>query len=469
MKKYEELSFSVENAWGKLTDKQLKDVNKLADQYRSFLDQSKTERDCVEEIKRSAEAKGYKKIGDYISGREKLTKGSKIYAENRNKSIILFHIGSDPISKGVHIVGSHIDSPRLDLKPNPVYEEAEIGYLKTHYYGGVKKYQWTTIPLALHGVVFKANGERINVVIGEDDNDPVLCVSDLLPHLAKDQSVKKLGEAIEGEQLNVMVGNRPIGDKDIKEKVKYHVLSILNERFGITEKDFFTAEFEVVPAGKARDLGLDRSMVLAYGQDDRSCAFASLAAILDLKSTPTTTAVAMFMDKEEVGSNGNTGSESMYLELVLAELMSLQEKNYSELIMRRCIANTQVLSADVGAAYDPNFASAYEKRNTGMLGYGLQLVKYTGSRGKGGCNDANAEFLTTVVDIFDKNKVVWQVGELGKIDQGGGGTIAYILANAGAEVVDCGIPVISMHAPYEVTSKVDVFMAYQGYKAFLNR
>lgn len=468
MKKYEDISKKFESAWDALTDKQVKECEEYNADYRVFLDKSKTERLCVDEVIRRAEEQGYVAFEAFLKKGQPLKKGVKIYAANRNKSIILFHIGSEPISKGVNIVGGHIDSPRLDLKPNPLYEEAEIGFLKTHYYGGIKKYQWATLPLALHGVVFKPNGDKIQVSIGDEADDPVFCVSDILPHLGKDQAAKKMGEGIEGEQLNVIVGNRPLDGKDVKEKVKYQVLSILHQKYGITEKDFLTAEFEVVPAGKARELGIDRSMILAYGQDDRSCSFAALKAIFDTKNVERT-AVAMLMDKEEVGSQGNTGSASQFFDYVLAELMNLQEKNYSDLMLKRCMQGTQVLSADVGAAFDPNYAYAYEKRNSSMLGKGLQLVKYTGSRGKGGCNDANAEFLAVVADIFDQNGVVWQVGELGKVDQGGGGTIAFILANAGAEVVDCGIPVISMHAPHEVTSKVDNYMAFLGYRAFLRR
>lgn len=468
MKKYEEITKEFESAWSALSDKQLKECDAYCADYLNFLDESKTERLCVDEVVRRAEAAGYKSFESVMASGAELKKGTKLYATNRNKSIILFNIGSKPISNGVNIVGGHIDSPRLDLKPNPLYEDSDIGFFKTHYYGGIKKYQWATIPLALHGVVFKANGEKIKISVGDEAGDPVFCVSDILPHLGKDQADKKMGSGIEGEQLNIIVGNMPLGDKKVKEKIKYRVLSILNEKYGITEKDFLTAEFEAVPAGNARELGFDRSMILAYGQDDRCCSFAALRAIIDTKNVETT-AVAMLMDKEEVGSQGNTGSESDFFNYVLAELINKQEKNYSDLLLRRCMQNTQVLSADVGAAFDPNYASAYEKRNSSILGSGLQLVKYTGARGKSGCNDANAEFLAVVADVFDKNGVVWQIGELGKVDQGGGGTIAYILANAGAEVVDCGIPVISMHAPHEVTSKVDNYMAFLGYRAFLNR
>lgn len=468
MKKYEELSKKFESAWKGLTEKQIKDCDKYCDDFKSFLDKSKTERLCVKEAIKRAEAAGFKDFDKFIKTKTALKPGMKLYAANRKKSIILFHIGSKPIVEGVNIVGGHIDSPRLDLKPNPLYEDTEIAYLKTHYYGGIKKYQWATLPLAMHGTVCKTDGTCVDISIGEEADEPVFCVSDILPHLGKDQAKKSMGEGFEGEQLNIMVGNMPLEAKDVKNKVKYRVLTILDEKYGITEKDFLTAEIEVVPAGKARDLGLDRSMILSYGQDDRCCSFAALRAILDLKTTQKT-AVAMLMDKEEVGSQGNTGSESKYFDHVLSELIARQEKNYSDIMLRRCMFNTQVLSADVGAAYDPNFSSAYEKRNSCKLGQGLLLCKYTGSRGKGGSNDANSEFLAEVAGIFDKNKVAWQVGELGKVDQGGGGTIAYILANAGADVVDCGIPTISMHAPHEVTSKVDNYMAFLGYRAFLKR
>lgn len=463
-----EVTYQFKNAWEALSEEEIKACYDFSEGYKAFLDAGKTERESAREILKAAQAKGYKNIDAYLSGEEKLTAGSKIYAVNRDKAILLFNMGSKPLKEGMNIVGAHIDVPRIDLKPFPLYEDSGMAFLKTHYYGGIKKYQWTALPLALHGVVMNKNNEKIEVVIGEDEADPIFAITDLLPHLAKDQSVKKLGEGIEGEGLNVLVGHRPYGDDKTKDKVKLHVLKILNEKYGITEEDFLSAEFEIVPAGKAKDLGFDRSMISAYGHDDRVCSYTGAMAMLDLEDVQTT-AVGMFMDKEEVGSQGNTGSESRYFENIVAELIALQEPSYNDLYLRRAISKTQVLSADVGAAFDPNYAAAYEKQNSSFVGRGVQLVKYTGARGKGGCNDANAEFLGEVRKIFNENNIVWQIGELGKVDQGGGGTIAYILANANAEVVDCGVPVLSMHAPYEIVSKVDVYMTYKAYRAFLNR
>jgi len=462
------LSHNFKNAWEALNESELKACFALSENYKKFLDAGKTERESANEILRLAEINGYKNIEAFLSGEEKCQTGSKIYAMNRDKSIIMFIIGSKPLKDGLNIVGAHIDVPRLDLKPFPLYEESDLAFFKTHYYGGIKKYQWTATPLALHGVVFNKNNEKIEVVIGEDESDPIFAITDLLPHLAKDQSAKTLAEGIDGETLNVLVGNMPIGDDKTKDKVKLHVLKILSEKYGITEEDFLSAEFEIVPAGKAKDLGFDRSMISAYGHDDRVCSYAGLSALFELENVETT-ACGMFMDKEEVGSQGNTGSQSRYFENVVAELIALQETTYNDLYLRRCISQTKVLSGDVGAAYDPNYSSAYDKKNAPLIGKGVQLVKYTGSRGKGGCNDANAEFLGEVRKLFNDNNVVWQIGELGKVDQGGGGTIAYILANSNAEVVDCGVPVLSMHAPYEIVSKVDVFMTFKAYKAFLNR
>jgi len=462
------LSHSFKNAWEALSEAEIKTCFEFNENYKKFLDAGKTERESAREILKQAEQNGFKNMDLFISGKEKIKKGSKIYAMNRDKSIVLFVVGENPIKDGMNIVGAHIDVPRIDLKPFPLYEDSDMVFLKTHYYGGIKKYQWVATPLAIHGVVFNKNNERIDVVIGEDETDPVFAITDLLPHLAKDQSSKSLSEGIDGETLNVLVGNMPIGDDKTKDKVKLHVLKILNEKYGITEEDFLSAEFEIVPAGKAKDVGFDRSLISAYGHDDRVCSYAGLAAMFELKNLKTT-ACGMFMDKEEVGSQGNTGSQSRFFENIVAELIALQEKNYNDIYLRRCISNTQVLSGDVGAAYDPNFAGAYEKKNSAHISKGVQLVKYTGARGKGGCNDANAEFLGEIRKIFNDNQIVWQIGELGKVDQGGGGTIAYILANSNAEVVDCGVPVLSMHAPYEIVSKVDVYMTYKAYKAFLNR
>lgn len=462
------LTHSFKNAWEALSEEEIKDCFSFNDGYKLFLDKGKTERESANEILRLAVEKGFKNIDLFLSGKEKLVNGSKIYAMNRDKSIVLFVMGEKPLKEGMNVVGAHIDVPRLDLKPFPLYEDSDMAFFKTHYYGGIKKYQWTATPLALHGIVYNKNNEKIEVVIGEDENDPILAITDLLPHLAKDQSSKTLAEGIDGETLNVLVGHMPIGDDKTKDKVKLHVLKILSEKYGIQEEDFLSAEFEIVPAGKAKDLGFDRSMISAYGHDDRVCSYAGLAAMFELDNLQTT-ACGMFMDKEEVGSQGNTGSQSRYFENIVAELIALQEVNYNDLFLRRCISNTSVLSGDVGAAYDPNYAGAYDKKNSAHIGKGVQLVKYTGARGKGGCNDANAEFLGEVRKIFNDNNIVWQIGELGKVDQGGGGTIAYILANSNAEVVDCGVPVLSMHAPYEVVSKVDVYMTFKAYKAFLNR
>ena len=459
------LSHTYKNVWTVIDEEETKKVFSFGDDYKLFLDAGKTERECALEIKRMAEEQGYKDYKSLLNSNEPLKAGTKVYAMNKDKAIILFLIGQEPIENGMHIIGSHIDAPRIDLKPVPLYESSELTLLKTHYYGGIKKYQWTSMPLALHGVVIKKDGEKVNIVIGEDDADPVLFITDILPHLAKDQYAKKIGEAIGGEDLNVLIGSIPCNDEDIKEKFKFNILNILYAKYGIVESDFVTAELEIIPAGKARDVGLDRGLISAYGHDDRVCAYSSLQALFDI-DVPNKTAVGMFMDKEEVGSQGNTGSQSSFFNDVLAELIALQVKQYSDLYMRRAMGQTKVLSADVGAAYDPNYAGAYEKMNSGYVGKGLQIVKYTGSRGKGGCNDANAEFVGEVRRIFDANGVVWQTGELGKVDQGGGGTIAYLLANQNAEVVDCGVPVLCMHGPYEVISKADLYMAYKGYKAF---
>lgn len=462
------LTHEFESAWTKLTQKELKTCYDYSENYKKFLDTAKTEREATVEIIRQAKSNGYKDINDFITKKTTPKKGDKIYAVNRGKAVLLFNIGENPIASGINVVGTHIDVPRIDLKPFPIYEDSNLAFLKTHYYGGIKKYQWATIPLAIHGVIFKKDGEKVDVVIGEDESEPVLQITDILPHLAQDQYKKLMGDGITGEQLNLLIGNIPVSDKDVKDKVKYNILKILNKKYGITESDFLTSELEIVPAGKARDLGFDASMILGYGHDDRSCSYAALSAIFETTSLKKT-ACSMFMDKEEVGSHGNTSSASKFFENTLAELISLQEKNYTDIHFRRSISNTQVLSADVGAAYDPNYPQAYDKRNSSQLGAGIQLVKYTGVRGKSGCSDANAEFVSEVARIFDSNNVVWQIGELGKVDQGGGGTIAFILADANADVVDCGIPVLSMHAPYEAISKVDLYMAHKAYYAFLNR
>lgn len=464
-KKTEKISthtHSFSNVWEK--SKESDAIHFFSEGYRSFLDTGKTERESAREICRMAEAAGYTAFEEFLKSKQSLKPGQGIYAVNRDKSVILIKGGKKNLSEGLRILGAHIDSPRLDLKPFPLYEEGGIGLLKTHYYGGIRKYQWVSMPLALHGVVCLKSGETLNISIGEDEKDPVFMISDLLPHLAKDQNEKKLGEGLTGEGLNVIFGSIP-GDFD-KDPIKAQLLALLNKQFGITEADFTSAELEIVPAGKARDAGLDRSMIAAYGQDDRVCAYAALKAILD-SGTHDYFQVGMFMDKEEVGSMGNTGSESGYFEYILSELLALENEPNVDLALKRSLMRSQMLSADVTAAYDPNYPDVYDKRNSPTLGCGVVLMKYSGSRGKNGCNDANAEFLATVRRVFDDNHVQWQVGELGKVDQGGGGTIAYILANRGVDVLDCGVAVLSMHGPWEITSKADLYMTYQGYKAFV--
>ena len=393
-----------------------------------------------------------------------LVPGDKVYYVNREKSVYAAVLGTKPVEAGLNIIGSHIDSPRLDLKPNPLYEDTGFAYFKTHYYGGVKKYQWTTIPLSIHGVIVKANGEKITINIGEDENDPIFTITDLLPHLAQEQMEKKLKDGIAGEDLNLLIGSIPIGDEKITERIKLNVLKILNDKYGITERDFVSSELELVPAFKARSLGFDRSMVAGYGQDDKVCAYTSLRALLDTLA-PTKTAICIFADKEEIGSMGNTGMESHVFDTFISELLNKTNTNRPNLL-DKVFCNSKMLSADVDAGLDPIYASVSEKNNAAYLGRGVGLNKYTGARGKSGASDANAEFVATIRNIFEANNVSYQVSELGKVDTGGGGTIAYILANKGVDVIDCGVPVLSMHAPYEVTSKFDIYEAYRGYLVF---
>lgn len=455
------------NVWEKLDSTELKMVSSINEEYKNFLDNCKTERESVVEIIKVAKEKGYKSIEELIEKNTSPTPGTKVYAVNKDKAIALFVIGEEKLEKGMNIIGSHLDAPRIDLKQFPLYEDSEFALLKTHYYGGIKKYQWVTIPLALHGVLVKEDGEKINITIGEDENDPVFFITDLLPHLAKDQMAKKMGEGIIGEGLNVLFGSIPYGDDEISDKVKLNVLNILNEKYGIKEEDFTTAELQIVPAGKSKDVGIDRSMVGGYGQDDRVCAFTSLKAILDVEN-PKNTAVALFVDKEEIGSVGNTSMESMFFENTVAEILNLTEENYSEITLKRTLANSSVLSADTLAGFDPNYPEVLDKKNSPFIGKGITIVKYTGVRGKGGSNDANSEYIGKLRKLFNDNNIIWQMGELGKVDQGGGGTIAYIMAKYGMEVVDCGVPLLSVHAPYEISSKADVYMTYKGYKVFLN-
>ncbi|MCR8746478.1 aminopeptidase [Romboutsia lituseburensis] len=460
-----ELKHEFRNAWEvERKNNKIENVMAYSKEYMTFLDNGKTERTSAREIVKIAQQNGYISIEDAIE-KGSISPGEKIYAVNKDKAVALFVMGKNNLEKGMRIVGGHIDAPRIDLKPNPLYQEANLGFFKTHYYGGIKKYQWTATPLAIHGVVILNDGKKVDICIGEDDSDPVFCITDLLVHLAGDQMQKKLADGITGEGLNLLIGHMPLEDVE-KEAIEQNILKMLNEKYGMIEEDFLSAEIEIVPAGKARDLGFDRSMVLAYGHDDRVCSYGAVKAIVETEN-PEYCAVALCVDKEEVGSQGNTGMQSKFFENAVAELIAL-EGNYCDLKVRRSMANTKVLSADVSAGYDPNYPDVYEKRNSAYMGQGIVLSKYTGVRGKSGCNDANAEFMAEVRRIFNKADVVWQTAELGKVDQGGGGTIAYILANSGAEVIDCGVGVLNMHAPYEIVSKVDIYEMYKGYKAFFN-
>ena len=464
-------------AWENYDEKQLKQLEKLCKEYREFLDNGKTERECIDTIVNTIEAEGYQELESLIKSGRKPARGAKIYSVWMNKSIVMFRLGKKPLSDGINILGAHIDSPRLDVKQNPFYEDIDhtFAYMDTHYYGGVKKYQWVTLPLAIHGVVVKKDGTTVELNIGENDEDPVFFVSDLLIHLAGEQLEKKAAKVIEGEALDLIVGTKPLIIKEeeknsdvAKEKakniVKSGVLDILKQTYDIDEADFLSAELEIVPAGKARESGFDRSMILAYGQDDRVCAFTSLRAMLDVKNTDRTVC-CILVDKEEIGSVGATGMRSHFFENAVAELMNLTGE-YSELNVRRCLARSCMLSSDVSAAFDPSYRSCFELRNAAWLGAGMVFNKFTGSRGKSGSNDANAEYMAHLRQIMDENKVTYQTAELGKVDMGGGGTIAYILALYGMNVIDSGVPVLNMHAPWEATSKADIYEAYRGYIAF---
>lgn len=464
-KELEKLTKKFDLAWDKLEDGEMENVMALSERYKKYMDASKTEREACDETVRLAKQKGFVDINEIISTGKKVKTGDKIYAINKGKGLVLFIMGKEPMEKGMNIVGSHIDSPRMDLKQNPLYEDGTFAMLDTHYYGGIKKYQWVTLPLSIHGVIVKKNGEKINIVIGEDENDPVVYITDLLIHLAGKQMEKTLSKGIEGEDLNILFGSIPVKDKDAKERVKLNIIRLLNEKYNISEDDFVSAELEVVPAGKSRDLGLDRSMVMAYGHDDRVCAYTSLEAALETEN-PNKTCAILFVDKEEIGSVGATGMHSRFFENTVAEVMELSGQ-YSELKLRRSLSNSKMISSDVSAADDPNYPGVIDKRNGAYCGKGIVVTKYTGSRGKGGSNDANAEFIGELRRIFDDNGVVWQTAELGKVDVGGGGTIAYILAEYGMEVIDCGVAVLSMHAPWEVVSKADIYETYKAYKAFL--
>ena len=444
--------------WKNLEKDEKEKVFNLGEKYIKFLNNSKTERDASKYIINELKSNGFVDINSL----EKLSTGDKVYYSNRNKSVFAAVIGNLELVNGINLVGAHIDSPRLDLKPNPLYEDAKLCLLKTHYYGGIKKYQWTTIPLAIHGVVVKPNGEKVEICIGEDDADPIFAITDLLPHLAVSQSDKKLRDAIEGESLNLLVGSIP-NDSE-KDAIKENVLTILNDKYGIKEIDLTSSELEIVPAFKARSLGFDRSMVAGYGQDDKACSFATLEAITNSKLS-NYTQVAIFADKEEIGSVGNTGMYSDTFDLFINLLLDKTNQNEPS-ALNKLYCNSRMLSADVDAGVDPNYQEVSDKLNASYIGYGLVMNKYTGSRGKSGASDANAEYVGFIRNIFENNNVFYQVSELGKVDIGGGGTIAYILANKGIDVIDCGLPVISMHSPYEVTSKFDIYTAYKGYKAF---
>lgn len=458
------LSYERKNVWNEVSEDEHSEIMNYGQRYMDFLDAAKTEREATDYIIKKAKEKGFISLEEALN-KGKLESGMKIYYNNKNKAAVLMVLGKD-LKEGMRIVGAHLDVPRLDVKPNPLYEEENLALLKTHYYGGVKKYQWTCIPLALHGIIYTKSGKEIVVNIGEDKDDPVFYINDLLIHLSKDQMAKTLAEGVTGEQLNVVIGHSSFGNKDeeSKTKVKDNILKLLNEKYGIIEEDFQVAELEVVPSEKAKHVGLDKAMIAAHGHDDRVCSYAGFEAILEMDN-PEITSVGLFVDKEEIGSVGNTSMDGYFFENMVAELLSL-ENNNAMLAARRSLEKSKVLSGDVTAGMDPSFPEVLEKQNAARIGGGICISKYTGARGKGGCNDANAEFMQEVRSIFDNENIIWQTGELGKIDQGGGGTIAYILARFGAEVVDCGTPMLSMHAPMELVSKADAYMTKKAYSAF---
>lgn len=458
-----------ESAWKKYREEDLEKLNNICEDYKNFLTVSKTEREAAKEIIRRAEDKGYKNLDDYIKNNVEIRPGDKIYVNNKGKAVALFHIGTKPITEGMNILGAHIDSPRIDLKANPIYESDGFVYFDTHYYGGIKKYHWVTLPLALHGVIVKKDGQKIEICIGEEESDPVVGITDLLPHLAGEQMKKESSKLIEGEDLDILIGNKPkiINNQEEKEEIKSNILALLKEKYDIEEEDFLSAEIEAVPAGAARDFGLDRSMIMSYGQDDRVCAYTSLEAFLEVEETEKTLS-CILVDKEEIGSVGATGMESHFFDNAIAEICVLMNDN-SPLAVRRVLNHSKMLSSDVNAAYDPLYKSVMDKKNASEFGLGVVFCKFTGSRGKSGSNDANAEYIAELRKIMDDANVSFQISELGKVDIGGGGTIAYILANYNVEVIDCGVGVLSMHAPWEVTSKADIYEAYRGYIAFLQK
>jgi len=459
----DKLLFTLKNCWEEVDEKTDKEVEDFALSYKQFLDRGKTERECIDTACELLEKNGFVNIETLKD--KKIKTGMKIYQNIRGKSVLAAVIGKRPVVEGCNILGAHVDSPRLDLKQNPLYEDSDFAFLDTHYYGGIKKYQWTAIPLSMHGVFVNEDGKKTAIKIGEEPGDPVFTITDLLPHLAREQMEKKASEFVEGESLDILAGSRPFVDKEVKEKVKLNLLSLLHEKYGITEKDFAGAEIEFVPAFKASDVGIDRSMIGAYGNDDRCCVWPALNAVTAFareESAPEKTVVCYLSDKEEIGSVGNTGARSYNIENFLAKLCDENEAD-----LRLCYTRCAMLSADVNAAFDPAYAGVFEKKNASFLGKGMVLTKYTGSGGKSGASDANAEFCSRVQAIMNRNKVQWQFGELGKVDKGGGGTIALYAANLGMDVLDCGVPVLSMHSPFEVISKIDLYVTYRGYIAFL--
>lgn len=450
--------------WQRIDQNTNDEIFEYGERYKAFLDAAKTEREAVTEIIRQAKEKNFISLEEALE--KGISKNDKIYYNNKNKSVILMVIGDD-LEEGMNIVGSHLDAPRLDLKPSPVYQDAEMAFAKTHYYGGIKKFQWPTIELALHGYFIDKEGKEVKVAIGEKDDDPVFYINDILPHLGQTQNEKKIGEAIPAESLNIVLGHSSYGIEEDDNPIKVSVLNYLKENYNLDEDDFAIGEFEVVPAAKARDVGFDRAMIAAHGQDDRVCSYANLEAILNTDN-PQLTAVGLFVDKEEIGSVGNTSMSAKFFENFVAEILASMD-NYSDIKVRRAMARSHVLSADVTAALDPDHKYAYDELNSAIVGHGVTMSKYTGSRGKGGSNDANPEYIARIRDLFNSNDIIWQTGELGKVDQGGGGTIAYILAEYGAEVVDMGTAMLSMHAPVELLSKADAYMTYKAYEAFLNK
>ena len=454
------------NLWLTYDEQEMKKMNTVIDTYKQCLNQGKTERECVRVSRKMAIDAGYVPLTAFIEAGKELKPGDKVFAEYNEKTMVLYHIGEESLEKGMNILGAHIDSPRIDVKQNPLYETEDLAYLDTHYYGGIKKYQWVATQLALHGVICKKDGTVVDVCIGEKDDDPVFAITDLLPHLGAAQMDKKAAKVIEGENLDLLIGGAPIEDEDEKESVKAGILKILKDTYDVEEDDFISAELEIVPAGKARDLGFDRSMVISYGQDDRICAFTSLMAQLALAETPKRTACTLLVDKEEIGSYGASGMQSRFFENMTAEVLALAGFP-AAISLRRCFANSKMLSSDVNAAFDPLFPEVFEKKNTSFLGRGLVFTKFTGSRGKGSSNDANPEYIAKLRKVMDDNNVRFQTAELGKVDVGGGGTIAWITANYGMEVIDSGLAILCMHAPMEISSKTDIYEAVKGYKAFL--